>query len=198
VPRLVELFPGAGIIHLVRDGRDVSKSFQATGWYGPWLHENTREWKDAIDLFMQYRSQYPSFDIYEVRYEDLVLDTENTVKNLCKYLFIEYEAGMLAWCNAVEGKIPAREAHIHKKLTRRPDSGDVYRWKKEMSRRELFVVESFIYKELRSAGYSLSHSGILWVPVFSICRAWYATIFPVYTFIRRVFRYVGRRIGVSH
>ena len=198
VPQLLDLYPDARIIHLVRDGRDVAKSFQSTGWCGPWLHENTREWKDAINLFQQYRIQYPSISIYEVRYEDLVLDTEGTVRNLCDYLSIDYETGMLDWFNAVDGKIPAREAHIHSKLKRKPGREDVYRWKTEMSRREILVVESFIYKELRSAGYSLYYSGALWVPVFSICRAWYVAILPIYALVLRAFRYAGRRMSISH
>ena len=198
VPLLLELYPEAKIVHLVRDGRDVTKSFQATGWYGAWLHENTREWKEAINFCEKYRIQCPNIDIYEVRYEDLVLNTEETVRNLCDCLSIDYEIDMLDWCSAVDGKIPAREAHIHKKISREPGRGDVYRWEKEMSKREIFIVESFIHKELMSAGYSLHYSGALWVPVFHLCRAWYATIFPVYAFILRTSRYVGRRISISH
>ena len=73
---MIRLFPGARFIHLCRDGRDVVKSFQQRGWYGPWLHENTREWNEAL----AYRERWNHIDakssILDVRYEDLVLDTE--------------------------------------------------------------------------------------------------------------------------
>lgn len=40
LPELASMFPGSRFIHLVRDGRDVAKSFKATGWDsgGRWLH----------------------------------------------------------------------------------------------------------------------------------------------------------------
>jgi len=196
VPQLLELYPNAKIIFLVRDGRDVTKSFQATGWYGTWLHENTREWKDAVLRCKQFTDALPNIDIYEVKYENLVLDTEETVRNLCDYLSIEYESEMLDWGAELEGKIPAREAHIHTKVSRKPGKGDVYRWKNEMSKRELLVVESFIFSELKSAGYTLYYSSPLWIIVFFVCRAYYALIFPVYAFVLRVFRYVGRKLEV--
>jgi len=198
VPQLLDLYADARVIHLIRDGRDVTRSFQATGWYGPWLHENTREWKAAIATGMDLKNELGGREIHEVKYEDLVLDTEGTVKSLCDYLSIAYESDMLDWRDAVDGKIPEREAHIHSKITRKPGSGDVYRWKREMSKREVLVVESFMGDELRSAGYSLHYSSTLWVPVFHACRAWYATIFPVYAFTLRLFRYAGRRLGITH
>lgn len=198
VPQLLELYPNAKIIHLIRDGRDVTKSFQATGWYGPWLHENTREWKAAIASRKQYETAFPAVDIYDVRYEGLVLDTEETVRSLCDYLSIGYEPGMLDWSDVMKGKIPAREAHIHTKIARKPEKGDVYRWKTEMSKREILVVESFIFNELRYSGYELYYSSPPWISVFYICRAYYTLFFPVYTFTLRVFRYAGRKLGISH
>ena len=82
IPALVELYPQARIIHLVRDGRDVAKSFQKVGWYGPWLHDNTREWCDAIRAVRACRVAHPEIVILEVRYEELVLDTEATIRSI--------------------------------------------------------------------------------------------------------------------
>jgi hypothetical protein len=196
VPQLLELFPDARIINLIRDGRDVTKSFQATGWYGPWLHKNTYEWKTSISTGERLKSTSPNIDIYELKYEDLILDTEKTVRRLCDHLSIEFETGMLDWRDTVNGKIPAREAHIHTKISRKPGKRDVYRWKSEMSKREILVVESFISSELTSAGYPLYYSGALWNPVFHACRAWYEVIFPDYAFVLRLFRYAGRKLGI--
>jgi Sulfotransferase family len=49
IPQLAQVFPGARFIHLLRDGRDVAKSFQATSWNGYWLHDNTVEWTRSLD-----------------------------------------------------------------------------------------------------------------------------------------------------
>jgi len=196
VPRLIELFPTAKIIHLVRDGRDVTKSFQATGWYGPWLHKNTREWQRAIQHYRRYTLEYPDIDIHEVKYEDLVLETEQTVKGVCDFLNIDYEHGMLNWRGTMKGKIPAREAYIHKKIARQPEKSDVFRWKSEMSKRELLVVESFIYNDLKYAGYSLFYSSRPWVIVFYICKTYCVAILPIYDVAIRLLRYARRKLRI--
>jgi len=198
VPRLLELYPGAKIIHLIRDGRDVARSFQATGWYGPWLHKNTREWQAAIQHGRQYKDTCPDVEIHEVKYEDLVLHTETTMRNVCNHVGLEYEPGMQDWGNAAKGRIPAREAYIHKKIARQPEENDICRWESEMTNREILVVESYIYNELKLAGYGLYYSAPPWVVVFYFCRAYCTVILPVYDLAIRLLRYIHRRLSVLH
>ena len=199
VPELLELYPDAKIIHLIRDGRDVTRSFQGTGWYGPWIKDNTKEWRDAITHYNGYKRSRPDIDIHEIKYENLVMETEKTIRDLCLFLGITFEAGMLDWEPAIEGKIPLREAYIHKKLGRKPSVEDINRWKSEMTKRELFITESFIWKELQSTGYELYYSNKSWSPVFAVTRLCNNIVIPVYTFMRRIERFIIRRLcGETH
>ena len=190
VPGLLSLYPDARIIHLVRDGRDVAKSFQSTGWYGPLLYKNTGEWKGAIRSIHDCQRNHPEIGIYEVRYEDLVLDTEETIHALCRHLDLAFEPGMLDWADGLATKIPEREAHIHRKLRRKPQAKDVERWKHEMTRREILVTESYISHELESAGYALYFRSLAWRPLFLACRV----VLPVYSLMARIYGFVRRRI----
>ena len=192
VPELLELYPDAKIIHLIRDGRDVTRSFQGTGWYGPWIKDNTKEWKYAIAQYNRYKHARPDIDIYEIKYENLVMETEKTIKDLCIYLGITYEAGMLDWEPAIQGKIPLREAHIHKKLGRNPRVEDINRWKFEMTKREIFITESFIGNELLSTGYELYFSNKAWRPVFAVTRLFNYLFIPAYAFLGRIKRILSR------
>ena len=194
IPGLLSLYPDARIIHLIRDGRDVARSFQATGWYGPWLHKNTSEWKGAIRLIRDCRRNHPGLGIYEVRYEDLVLNTEETIHALCRNLDITFEPGMLDWTDGLDMKIPEREAHIHRKLNRKPRTTDVFRWKTEMTRRELLVTEAFISRELASAGYQPYFRSAAWKPLFFICRLYCRVVLPLYSLIIKVYSFICRRI----
>jgi hypothetical protein len=199
VPELKELYPKAKIIHLVRDGRDVTRSFRVTGWYGPWIKDNSKEWRDAIGHYNRYKRARPDIGIYEIRYENLVMETEKTIRDLCGFLGITYEAGMLDWMPAIQGKIPTREAHIHKKLGKKPGIEDIYRWKSEMTKREVFITESFIWKELRSAGYELYFSNKSWKPVFSASRLCNYMAIPASSFLVRIERFMSRKLwGKEH
>jgi len=170
VPQLMELFPGARFIHLVRDGRDVAKSFQQRGWYGPWLHENTREWNEALAYRERWNHVEAKNSILDVRYEDLVLDTERTVRGICDFLGEQFEPQMLAWQGRVEDLVPARELVIHDKLGRPPAAADVERWRHEMTVRELFVSEAFLGRHLVFAGYEPYFINPLWTPLFQLTR----------------------------
>lgn len=169
---LAKMFPGAQFIHLVRDGRDVAKSFQATGWYGPWLHDNTLEWCEALDYDERWGATPIGGQMLRVRYEDLVRDTERTVRQVCDFLGEAFEPQMLSWEKNITGLVPGREMPIHEKLGRRPALDDIDRWRREMSGREVLVCEAFIGRHLARIGYPRKFAGRSWTPALALLR-WY-------------------------
>ncbi len=162
LPEILSLYPEAKFIHIVRDGHDVSKSFQDKGWNGKWLFRNLVEWKESITQYNIYKKTDLSDKIHEVKYEDLVLHTEKTVKTLCNFLGEQFEANMLNWENRAQDKIPVRELHIHEKIFTKPQKSDILKWKNKLSPREIFIIESYISKELESVGYETKFNGRLW------------------------------------
>ena len=179
LPRLARLYPGAKFIHFVRDGRDVAKSFQAKRWYGDSLHDNAGEWISAMQFADAWARSDLDPQILTVRYEDLVLETERTVKRICAFLDLAFEPQMLAWQERVDALVPARERHIHEKLTKAPSPADAFRWKSEMTGWEVFVAESFMADKLRAQGYELRFDSAAWRPAFALTRACCRYILPV-------------------
>jgi hypothetical protein len=193
VPQLGRLFPGASFIHLCRDGRDVAKSFQQQGWYGPWLHDNTREWNEALDYRERWNHSSVTCQIFDVQYEDLVLDTERTVRKICDFLDERFESQMLTWQSQVNDLIPAREMRIHDKLNRLPVSMDVHRWRREMTTREQFVSEAFMGKRLKQAGYERKFRSPLWAPAFQLTRWYCIGLSLIVGFALKIFRRLRKR-----
>jgi hypothetical protein len=194
LPQLASMFPDASFIHLVRDGRDVAKSHQAAGWYGPWLHDNTREWTRALDCDSRWAHLDLRTRILQVRYEELVLDTEAALRRICQFIGEEFEPQMLSWESKVDEQVPDRERRIHSKLKRRIGSEDVARWKREMSARELFVAEAFMGAQLSRAGYERRYPGALWSPVFALTRLYCRTVLPAVAMQMRAVRFLRRRL----
>jgi hypothetical protein len=169
-PQLARLYPGAKFIHLFRDGRDVAKSFQSKRWYGRWLHDNAREWIEAMEFERRWSRTDLARHFLPVRYEDLVLDTEATVRRICDFLGEAFEPAMLAWQDRVDALVPGREAVIHERLKNIPSAADTYRWRREMTAREILVAEAFMGGHLSAHGYGLRFSGPAWAPVFAVLR----------------------------
>ncbi|MDD3596411.1 sulfotransferase [Sulfuricurvum sp.] len=90
------IFPQAKIIHILRDGRDVALSFSKTPWWHDDPEENLERWSQEITTISNDLQTLFSSDKYiEVRYEDLVNDPANVLKDICVFLDIEFEETML-------------------------------------------------------------------------------------------------------
>jgi hypothetical protein len=112
IATLVEWFPQAKIIHLLRDPRAILASewkrrmkIYPVGFYLPVklgkplyslgivLHI-TIIWLYAIRLHRQYEKRYPQ-NYRLIRFEDLVSEPEKSVRELCEFLDIEFDPKML-------------------------------------------------------------------------------------------------------
>ncbi len=195
VPQLAKMYPNAKFIHLVRDGRDVAKSFQATDWVSRWLHENTREWTRAVECYWRWVHSDLRDRILQIRYEDLVLHTESTLQRICEFIGEEFEPQMLSWQTKVDEQVPARERDAHPKLKLKPGAENVARWMREMSAREVFVSETFMGSNLARLGYERRYRSFFWTPVFALTRLYCRMILPVIELQIRGARFLRNRLG---
>ena len=143
-----QLLPEASFVHIIRDGRDVALSSKDL-WFGPdSVEETARWWRSWVE---EARQQAQNLDHYiEIRYEDLVVDTELTLKEVCHFVGLDWDPIMLDYHKRADRRmseiahdIPAsgnrsavrgadRKA-IHALTSKPPQSTRVNRWKAEMS-----------------------------------------------------------------
>jgi hypothetical protein len=194
VPPLAAMFEDAKFIHLIRDGRDVAKSFQRQGWHGPWMYGYTKEWSRAVELDVRLGKTPLNERILRVLYEDLVLHPEATLRRICAFIDEKFEDQMLLWHGKADSAIPVRERNLHSGLSRDMIPSDVSRWKREMTSREIFVAEALIGTHLSHFGYERRYRSKLWSPLLAITRIYCRKILPVVGLQRRVCRFVGRRL----
>jgi hypothetical protein len=193
VPALAAMFGDAKFIHLIRDGRDVVKSFQRQGWHGPWMHGYAGEWLRAVELDLKLSKTQLNERILRVRYEDLVLHPEATLRWICAFIDERFEEQMLRWRGKVDEAIPDREKRIHSSLGRDMSPSDVSRWKREMTSREVFVAEALMGAQLSRFGYERRYRGRLWSPLLAATRTYCRRVLPLAARLRRVASFLGRR-----
>ncbi len=107
VDTLLKWFPQAKIIQIIRDPKKVLASEMHKGLKpdhplkkGSTLYNLSLliyvliNWNNSIKLDKKYKKKYPE-NYTSVRYEDLLQDHENTIREICNFLNIEYNANML-------------------------------------------------------------------------------------------------------
>jgi len=206
---LVELFPEAHFIHVVRDPRAIVSSMQDVCARAK--HKNIDI--PAFTATPSSRIAYTAkcFDsgfaavkkspdkILTVVYESLVKDPEKELKNICKFLSLEWNSQMME---------PQKKKHLGEKaLTTKsdeiwydvktyyqePHDGNIEKWKKRLSSiQQIRISRAFKdHKELNALGYDFSLKDISWIKRF------FLTIFvSVFEFglklYRRVLSIMGR------
>lgn len=160
IDKIKRIFPNAKFIHIVRDGRDVCLSLLGRGWHGEWLRIMAERWAHTVKEGRRLGSKVGSEFYLEIGYEDLVMDSRGTLQRVCQFLNEPYSEEMLAFYERADGKVAAREAHVHKKLTRAPMSNDIERWKREMSLMQVGTIESVAGSAMDIFGQTRKFRGI--------------------------------------
>jgi hypothetical protein len=167
VRELDQLYPGAKFIHLVRDGRDVAMSFIELRWQGdPRYYEREFEWRHALRCRDSYRGLPVDKQILDVKYEDLVVDPEATVRRICGFLGETFEPAMLDPA-ARAASVPEAERSIHAKLGEPLSAASIAKWRGKLSAWECFLMEACLHRELRRWDYELRFSSIGWRPLLN-------------------------------
>ncbi|QXD16199.1 sulfotransferase [Rhodocaloribacter litoris] len=122
-------FPNALFIHLVRDGRDVAEAMRRMV-YGPVSAIGLgRMWRDEVLAWKTAKDCIDSSRILQIRYEDLVVDTQNVLECIFDFLgesYIDttnrYQASALSqtytkqpWHSSLTTGIRADKIQIYKK-----------------------------------------------------------------------------------
>jgi Sulfotransferase family len=94
-----ELFPTCQIIHVIRDGRDVVASHRYRWGYISAL-KAVEKWPRYIRAVRQIGEQLPADRYYEVRYEQLVTNTEPTIRALLAFLDEPWDQAVLEYDKA--------------------------------------------------------------------------------------------------
>jgi hypothetical protein len=160
IPQLLEWYPDCKILHITRDPRAiaVSRTNDPDGTRKkiskyPYLSFVIRKimiyfvvlqygWTSRIHCYYQNNRNYALF-----RYEDLLVDSERVVKQLCKFIEHDFKPEML---NPQKGQ----ESSITRKKTNGFDKKAGSRWKKVISPFDKWLITFLTRKSVRRFGYN--------------------------------------------
>lgn len=155
MPRLAALLPEARFVHIIRDGRDVALSLLDVRWGADSVEEAAMTWRKRAGTGVREGRALGSSRYREVRYEELVGDPERIVRDLCVFLELSYDAGMLRYFERADKVLTTkRYPDEHPHLFQPPTSG-LRDWRREMSPSDRALFESIAGDLLGQLGYEV-------------------------------------------
>lgn len=160
------VLPEAHFIHIIRDGRDAALSLRGM-WFSPGHGMETQAayWRECV--LAARRAGLGRRDYMEVRYEDLILKTSETLERVCDYVGLSFEPAMLSYYTRTPERLrehkgrsradgtplltPEERFRQQERTTAPPDPGRVFAWKRVMSaveRRSFQLVAGDLLNEL--------------------------------------------------
>jgi hypothetical protein len=166
---ILERFPRARFVHVIRDGRDVVCSLRTHPKYrwNPETQEReetgvVNEWRFCVSrwfndtLFGLKAKLHPRTT--EIRYEDLVTDPEPALRKLLLWLGIPWDPAVLDWhTTQPDSRHPAKDPQAvlaNKPLTNAP----VGRWRQDLTLEALGYFKPRVLDLLEDLGYTTDDS----------------------------------------
>ena len=167
--------PEARFVHVIRDGRDVAMSVLDRTVRDLTAADVARRWKKKI---RKAREDAPSIRHYmEVRYEDLILNTEKVLREVAEFSDLPWDDAMLRYyersperlkemARPLPGNGRAKELSVERRMkthemTTKPPSPDrVARWRTQMSPEQRAEFEAEAGDLLDELGYPIGENAI--------------------------------------
>ena len=153
IPQILEIFPAARVVHIVRDGRDVALSMMRTNFAPQTVYHAATAWRRRVLRGREALRCHGPQRIHEVRYEELLRDPKATLSELLGFLGEEFEPPVLT-----RSRISS-EGGPHRSGSDQVDPTRAGRWTQEMSLRDRCVFESVAEDALRAFGYPVEGLG---------------------------------------
>ena len=168
IDRLASLLPEARFLHIIRDGRDVVSSVRGL-WFraGDSIESCARDWAARLARTRTLGSQVPCY--LEVRYEKLVVEPEDTLRAICRFLELAFDARMLTYYLTAASRLEEHQArygadgsliiskvdrlHNQRFVTQPPRADRIGRWTTELTADECARFESVAGDWLDALGY---------------------------------------------
>lgn len=177
--KLVEWWPDARIIHLIRDGRDVALSlFGRKHDFGAYnIYYAAQYWQKYVDICREQGRLLPAGQYLEIRYEDILNDKPAAMRAVCDFIGEPYPDTSVQDIST-QPKIARQLKNVNKE-----NQG---KWRHTLSAWKIRVFESEAGSSLQQFGYPiLTTARRLPLPVRALYRMHNALAMKLYQLIGR-------------
>lgn len=190
IEEILTLYPQAKFIHLIRDGRDTIRSLMQMPWRPNGLLNNARFWVQNLKEVSRTINKLGTNSILEIRYEELVLKPEESLKLICDFLEEEYEPGLLDNSKDQAAIYSNWESSWKQKTRTQLNTDSINSWQTELDQDSQALLNWYLKDILTGLGYEVQETKLtnkqklkLGLESLSIC--WRKLVRTVLNFINR-------------
>ena len=159
LPVLREMFPDLQVIHILRDGRDVVRSYMRMQSMQSGLAHFAAHWLHAVRSVQRFGARYPH-QYLELRYEDLVREPRAMMEAVAAFLHLDFDDRMLRH-HALDLRLGDVERYPHLTGVREPVyQTSIGRWRSEFDAAQIAELERLLGSTLAVLGYGDAGHGI--------------------------------------
>lgn len=155
-PHLLDAFPQAKVIHVLRDPRAVSASKNVKNAKYPWLFL-ARQWRKLATLAWAHdQSSFPYHDrVLVVRFEALVADPTPQAQRLCDFLGLPFHENLTDPTTFTAGDgTPWAQNSSHYSGQQQFNTGSLDKWQETLTLAQIQFIESLCFAEMRVFDYT--------------------------------------------
>ncbi|NUM53868.1 MAG: sulfotransferase [Candidatus Hydrogenedentes bacterium] len=151
VSQILEWYPDAKVIHILRDGRDAVLSLLRAPWTHSNLRRHARTWRWCVKRMARSQRAHPA-RIFEVRYEALLAHPDDTLRSVCDFIGVKFEPAQLRPADA-QRTVPEWESEWKAKAAAELDPARIQAWKRTATPKQRWIMNSMMGGALRERGY---------------------------------------------
>jgi hypothetical protein len=155
VKELEKYNPNPTYLHLFRDGRDVALSFKKAIVGEKHIYHIARQWKQEQDASVDLYDELGADRVFQLRYEDLLLNPQGSLNRLCEFLGIEYSEEVMSYHESAESKETADSGLMWQNVVKPVLSDNHHKYLKELDQTDIRIFERIAGDTLEKLGYEL-------------------------------------------
>lgn len=153
--QIKSMFPGALIVHLVRDGRDVAIDLADADFQPHSVYCGALRWDECIRVVEDSSQRLDPGSFLEVRYEELCADPERVLRRICEFVGEDFAPEMLRHHDTDAAKSWARNP-VHAATMRPITTEYCAMYKTRLPARDQGALEAAIGATLERKGYPVT------------------------------------------
>lgn len=181
-------FPGSRYIHVIRDPRAVAASLIRSPVHASSARHAAMRWRIDVNAGLAFEARHPE-QVMRVYYEDIASRFPDTIQEVCSFLGVQFEPGMLSHHRLRDDTYSQRYYRaVHKNLGSEIRPERINAWARELTPREVATVEAICGPLMAQLGY----------PVQSTAKplpGWHTGLTRAMGVVRQISHYVRFRRG---
>lgn len=173
VDRILTQYPGARLIWLVRDPRDVALSSRESVFNPFHPYYTAQLWTQQQELGLKLEASLPKSNLLRVTYEDLITDPRGTVERICQFIKVSFDPCMLRFFETKDARTSAGLAQDWQNTAMPILSGNANKFLSRMTADEIATIETVAGNTMRKLAYEPVGAGDTREPPGVLRRARY-------------------------